>query len=419
MASVIGKNDGKTRIRSLLLLLSVLVMLTSSLVMAPAALAAAPRAGSVASVLGGSMHFGGYSVDTDKLALAAQMGMNTVAEVPMSVNEYLPYLAAAEALGLKVRVSISPSFLGYPDDRIIRYLQPLVGSDAISMWYLPEEPKTAEDHQKWGRLYNIIKANDPKGRPIGLYLAGSVTPDYFRYWSQVTDVIFCGAYPELYDIERVSIVTRIKGAVEGTAGTGTTVIATPQFMDAQTYMQVKGLSTLPSGFHFGYPSEQYMRFDAFIPLMLGAQGLDWYTTLYGFLKPELVDGLSNVLRQLNEMSPILAASDPPMQGLSYQILAGPTQSLAGKGVRHESIYMTTRHYRGHQYLFVASLVADPVTVQFFAPPGSDMTGYSMDVLYEGRSLPIAGGTVTDQFNDFDIHIYKIVPAPAAGKQLVH
>lgn len=419
MTFAISKTDGTTQIRRLLLIVSALVILTSSLVMAPAASAAGPRAGSIASVLGGSLHLGGYSVAPDKLDLAAQIGLNTIAQVPMSVGEYQQYFAAAQVRGLKVRVSISPSFLNYPDDRIINYVSTLAQSDTISMWYLPEEPKTAAEHETWRRLYNVIKSADPKGRPIGLYIADGVTPEYFRYWSEVTDVIFCGSYPELYGIERVSIVTRIKGAVEGTAGTNTSVVSTPQFLDAATYMQVNGLSALPSGFHTGRPSAQHLRFDAFISLMLGAQGIDWYTTKYGFLVPDMVSDLYNVLQQLNQMAPVLASSEAPIQGISYNLLSGPSMSEAGKGVRHESVHMVTRYYRGQQYLFVASLVADPLTVQFVAPPGLDTSGYRAEVLYEDRTLEIEQGTMTDQFNDFDIHIYKIVPAPAAGKQLVH
>ena len=64
--------------------------------MAPAASAAGPRAGSIASVLGGSLHLGGYSVAPDTLDLAAQIGLNTIAQVPMSVGEYQQYFAAAQ-----------------------------------------------------------------------------------------------------------------------------------------------------------------------------------------------------------------------------------------------------------------------------------------------------------------------------------
>ena len=408
------------RTKSFLMVLSIIILFASSIVVAPAAWAAPLNEGSIASSLsGGTYHLGGYTVEPDQLSLASQLGLNTVSQVPMSVDEYLPYLSAAESLGLKVRVSISPSFLTYPEDRIVSYLEPLVGLDSISMWYLPEEPKTTEEHELWGRLYNIIKANDPKKRPIGLYLAHDSTPEYFRYWSDVTDIIFCGAYPELYDVERVSIVTRVKSAVEGTAGTGTTVIATPQFFDAQTYMNVKGLTSLPSGFHLGAPTLQHMRFDAFISLMLGAEGVDWYTTLYGFMNPELVNNMDILLQELLQMAPILASTDSALQGISYEVLSGPTMSAEGKGQRHPSIHMVTRYYRGHQYLFVASLVADPMVVRFYAPPGVDANGYQAEVVFEDRTMQFDQGTLTDDFSDFAVRVYRLVSAPTDGKKLVN
>lgn len=396
-----------------------IIILVSSFAGVSAASAAPPANGSIASALGSSLHLGGYTVDPTKIDLAAQIGLNTIAQVPMSVNEYQQYFAAAEARGLKVRVSISPSFLNYPDERITNYVSTLAQSDTISMWYLPEEPKTAADHEKWLRLYNLIKSADPKNRPVGLYVAEDVTPEYFRYWAEVADIIFCGAYPELYGIERVSIVTRIKGAVEGTAGTDTTVIATPQFFDAQTYMDLNGMSKLPPGYYTGHPTAQHMRFDAYVSLMLGASGIDWYTTKYGFLMPELLDSLGNLLRELNEMMPVLTSPEPPLQGITYNILSGPTQSAEGKGQRHDSILLTSRYYRGSNYLFVASLVADPVTVQFVAPPGLDTTGYAVEVLHENRTLTLEQGTMVDEFNDYAVHIYKIVNIPTDGKQLAN
>jgi hypothetical protein len=418
MSSSHSTTQGTARIKALLLVLSTIIILTSSFIVAPAILAAPPTNGSIASVLGSSLHFGGYAVMPDKLDVAAQVGLNTIAQAPMSVDEYQQYFVEAEARGMKVRVSISPSFLDYPEERISSYVSTLAQSDTVSMWYLPEEPKTTEEHEKWLRLYNIIKASDPKNRPVGLYIAAGVTPDYFRYWAEVTDVIFCGAYPELYGLERVSMVTRVKGAIEGTAGTGTSVIATPQFFDAQTYMEVKGMSSLPSGVYVGHPTLQHMRFDAYSSLMLGAAGIDWYTTLYGFMMPELVDNLAILMRELNEMAPVLASPDPALQGISYQVLSGPTMSAEGKGVRHPSVHLVTRYYRGHQYIFVASLVADPMVVQLIAPPGVDTTGYQAEVLYENRTLTLEGGTMTDEFSDFGVHIYKIVSAPTDGKKLV-
>ena len=236
----------------------------------------------------------------------------------------------------------------------------------------------------------------------------------------MTDIIFCGAYPELYNWERVSIVTRVKGAVEGTAGTGTTVIATPQFYDAQTAMEIEGESSLPSGHHAGHPTQQYLRFDAYVSLMLGAQGLDWYSTAWGFYDQDLVDGLSNVLTELRELSPVFTSSTAAMQGLSHEILEGPTMSAEDLWeYQHPSILLVTRHYLGYDYIFVASLVPDLIRLKLVAPPGIDLSNHEAEVLYEGRTLAIEQGTITDEFTDYDVHVYRIASRKTAGKQLVH
>ncbi len=357
---------------------------------------------SITGVLSPSIHLGGYYVLPEYFAPASQAGINTVSMVPMSIAEYQQYFAKAEQNGLKVRVSISPSFLTAPDSTVINYVSTLAKSSAVSMWYLPEEPKTAADHESWRRLYNLIKKADPMQRPVGLYLAEGVAPEYFRYWSDVTDVIFCGAYPELYGIDRASMVTRVKGAVEGTAGTNTTVVATPQFFDAQTYMERNGLSSLPPGFHVGHPNYQYMRFDAYVPLMLGAQGLDWYTFEYGVYVPDMVDSLRQVLAELTQLKPILTSTDPVPGGMSFTILSGPTLSAPAKGVQHPSILMTARSYGGNTYLFAASLVRDPVQVRFTGLPGA-----KADVLFENRSLQVREGTLEDTFSDYAVHVYKL------------
>lgn len=368
---------------------------------------------SIANLLAPDLHLGGYYIEPQHFSSVEEMGINTVAMVPMSVREYQPYLEQAKQNGLKVRISISPSFVNEPDSVVTNYVATLAQSDAVAMWYLPEEPKTEAQHQAMRRLYSLIKKADPKRRPIGVYLAEDVTPEYFRFWSDIADVIFCGAYPELYGIERVSMVTRIKGALEGTAGTGTAIIATPQFFDAQTYMARNGLSTLPPGFHFGYPSYQHMRFDAYIPLMLGAQGLDWYTFEYGLYVPDMVDSMRRVLAELNELEPILTSSDPIDAGISTQILAGPTMSKPGKGVQHPSIFVTARKYRGNTYLFAASLVADPVSVQF-----QGLRASQVEVLFEDRTIPVSEGTMTDEFTDYAVHVYKLVGPKLPGLKVL-
>ncbi len=357
---------------------------------------------SISSVLAPSIHLGGYYILPEYFPQVNQAGMNIVSMVPMSVAEYQQYFALAEQNGLKVRVSISPSFLTAPDSTVTNYVAALARSSAVAMWYLPEEPKTAADHESWRRLYNLIKKADPMQRPVGLYLAEGVSPEYFRAWSDVTDVIFCGAYPELYGIDRASMVTRIKGAVEGTAGTNTTVIATPQFFDAQTYMERNGLSSLPPGVYTGHPNYQYMRFDAYVPLMLGAQGLDWYTFEYGVYVPDMVDSLRRVLAELTQLKPILTSTDPVPQGMGYTILSGPTMSNSAMGVRHPSILMTARSYGGSTYLFAASLVRDPVQVKFTGLPGA-----KAEVLFENRTLRIDQGTMVDTFSDYAVHVYKL------------
>lgn len=380
-------------------LLSLFLLLVSLFAGAVPASAGSP---SIAGVLSPSIHLGGYYILPEYFAQASQAGINTVAMVPMSVAEYQKYFAQAEQNGLKVRVSISPSFLTAPDSTVINYVSTLAKSSAVSMWYLPEEPKTAADHESWRRLYNLIKKADPMQRPVGLYLAEGASPDYFRSWSDVTDVIFCGAYPELYRIDRASIVTRIKGAVEGTAGTNTAVIATPQFFDAQTYAERNGLPSLPPGVYAGHPNYQYMRFDAYVPLMLGAQGLDWYTFEYGVYVPDMVDSLRRVLAELTQLKPILTSTDPVPGGMSFTILSGPTMSAPAMGVRHPSILMTARNYGGNTYLFAASLVRDPVQVKFTGLPGA-----KADVLFENRTLQVQDGTLVDTFTDYAVHVYKL------------
>jgi len=389
------------RLRSItpVALLSLFFLLVSLFAGTAPASAGSP---SIAGVLSPSIHLGGYYILPEYFSQVSQAGINTAAMVPMSVAEYQQYFAQAEQNGLKVRVSISPSFLTASDATVINYVAALAKSNAVSMWYLPEEPKTAADHESWRRLYNLIKKADPLQRPVGLYLAEGATPDYFRYWSDVTDVIFCGAYPELYGIDRASMVTRVKGAVEGVAGTNTAVIATPQFFDAQTYAERNGLSSLPPGFHAGHPNYQYMRFDAYVPLMLGAQGLDWYTFEYGMYVPDMVDSLRRVLAELTQLKPILTSTDPVPQGMSFNILSGPTQSAPAMGVRQPSILMTARNYGGNTYLFVASLVRDTVQVKFTGLPGS-----KADVLFEDRTLQVRDGTMVDTFSDYAVHVYKL------------
>jgi len=348
-------------------------------------------------------YLGIYSVFPDDLERVAAAGVSVVSVPPGTVEEMRMYLAAADALGLHVRLSLSPSFLDLDQERVGRYLDALAPDETIVMWYLPEEPKDAEDHARWKRLYELVKSRDPAGRPVGLYLARGATVEYFREWADTCDIFMMGAYPEYYDIPRAALYTRVHNASLVAAEHGMLTVAVPQFFDHESILATVGKDADEPRLHIGHPDAWEFRADAYTGWIAGASGLDWYSLKHAAPYPDLWDAMAAVVAELNELGPVLVEGTPGPD-LALTILSGPGSVPSFGSMTEAPIQIRTYRYEGELYILAVSLADAPAEVQLEGLPSS---ADEVTVLFEDRNVQAEGGSMRDAFLPHAVHVYHL------------
>lgn len=340
--------------------------------------------------------------DTGQLANLFTVGFSNVSISPDTVASSKTYLDAAAAAGLKVRLSLSPSFLDMEETQVANYIKQLASHPAVSLWSMPEEPETDADHQRWLRLYQILKNADPN-HPAAIYLAGSTLQTFFQKWADVTDIFLVGSYPEYYNIPRATIFTKVKNASIVAKQMGKKVIGTPQFFDLDTMLKMEGTTQVPAGLYRGHPTAFEMRADAYAAIIAGAEGLDWYTYQYGYQIPESWEGLKAVVSQLRNLSPVLTQGTAGPT-VNVTILSGPLTTASYSSLVENSIQTRSFIYGSEIYLLTVNLSDQPVSARF---SGLSTASSQTEVKYENRSLSVNSGSFADNFVANDVHVYRL------------
>jgi len=337
------------------------------------------------------MPLGLYTVLADDFPEVKAGGFNMVQVYhdTQSLDEARAYLEAAEAEGLKVLQNMPRHYIHADDSFWIQWVSTLSTYDALAWWYLPEEPTLrGVSHADIARLYNIIHQYDPKHRPAATYF-GIEGP--LNDWCDVVDIIMAGCYPEYESEPRACMKLWIDTARQDCPSR--TVIGVPPFFDTSDF-----------GRSGGHPTPREARFDAYTALIGGAKGLNWFSYQNGARLTELWDGLQEIVGELHELSAVILSSPGP-QTATVSIISGPTQSPDVEGYVYDSIQLLQKEVHG-TYLFASNLATDTVVAEF---SGLSADVVAVDVLYEGRRIPVSGGSFRDSFAETDVHIYWVSP----------
>lgn len=345
------------------------------------------------------LYLGVYGVMPASLSAADEAGIRVVAMPPADLPTTLAYLDTAWSLGLRVRLSLSPSFLEAREQDIRSYLEPLAAHPALLLWYLPEEPKTSADHARWKRLYALVKTHDAQRRPIGVYLAEGATVDYFAGWTDVCDIFFAGAYPEYYGIPRAALYTRVHNAALAAQRAGKRAIGVPQFFDAEAFSQGGAIA----GGYAGHPDATALRADAYTALVAGASGVDWYSLEYALPDPDMVSAWRGVIAELRSLEPALLH---PLAGeaFSWRVIRGPQSVPSFDSMREPSLVARAYQDDAALYLAAVNLADEELEAVFRGAPASSAR---LTVMFEGRETTVRDGSWEDIFAPHQVHIYQI------------
>jgi hypothetical protein len=336
----------------------------------------------------GFFPLGLYTVPSDGFDEVREAGFNLVQiyHWTQSLDEAKAYLEAADAVGLKVNQNMPDDYLLAGDAFWIEWVTTLSAYDALAWWYLPEEPiYRNRDPDAMARLYEIVHQYDPQHRPVALYFG---VIGRFEDWCEMADIIMVGCYPEYMVKPRACMKTWIDAAQK--ACPSKVVVGVSPFFDSNDF-----------GVRGGHPTPYEARFDAYTALIAGAKGLNWFSYQEGAYLTELWQGLHGIVRELNELGPVLLSPDI-QQMATANIISGPAQSPRAYGYTYGSIQVLEKQERGEAYLFASNLAEDTVVVEF---SGLSPDILAVDVLYEGRRIPVSGGSFRDTFAAADVHVY--------------
>jgi hypothetical protein len=314
------------------------------------------------------------------------------------------YLNQAEAAGLEV-IQNMPLCRAYASPHPIcqehnidiwgegewaEFISTLATHENLVAWYLPDE---IDDYLAAANLYKWVKTYDPHQRPVygnpGTYQQSAI--DLFPAF---TDFVWIAAYTDYKEYPRAVVTYAMDLAANACRGTGTRWGAILQFFDSADLGE--------SG---GHPTAHEIRCDSYQAVIGGATGLWYYSYARGQDLAELLAGIERVndeIRGAGGLEEVILSPETP-QTITKVVVSGPTW-FESRDVVYDSIQTLQKEYQG-TYLFAVNIVTDNVVVEF-----GNLTAeaVAVEVLFEGRTIPVSDNSFRDSFGEADVHIYRVL-----------
>ena len=140
----------------------------------------------------------------------------------------------------------------------------------------------------------------------------------------------------------------------------------------------------------------------------GARGMQWYSYRYetkrfvhGFMyKEETRENIKRLVAEITSLVDVINLPDnlpaPPVA-----ILSGPSKDA----FQNDAISILARKHGSVTYVFALNSAYEPLKARITLP------GFTTAfVLFEGdRTLKLENGALVDDFQPYDVHIYKLEP----------
>jgi hypothetical protein len=310
------------------------------------------------------------------------------------------YLSQADAVGLEVIMDLLEC-RAYETDKPYceglstwneqewgEYILTLSTHDNLAAWFLPDE---IDDYGVAANLYKWVHTYDPLDRPV-FANPGSWDQSTIALFPAFSDFIWTAAYPEYGGGPRAIVTYAMRLDANACRGTDKRWGGILQFFDSAEF-----------GRSGGYPTAHELRCDSYQAIIGGATGLWYFTYEHG----KDLDGLMAEMEKIaNEiigtggLDEVILSPNVP-QTITKTILSGPTQSPIAQGEVYDSIQALQKEHQG-TYLFVVNIATDTVVVEFGnLPTGTEQ----VEVLFEGRTIPVSDDTFRDTFLEAGVHIY--------------
>lgn len=351
-------------------------------------------------------------------------GFNTLGYYRWGTPNWKAELKRANDLGFKVWIR-GVNGLASPNAGIDKAIQDQVrqlrNNPALLFWEFEDEPilnKVVVEEARKG--YQLVKREDPYHPILVVEWPGAV--DRWHLWKGLGDIHGTDLYPIPRELKYGQLpnhdITQMRDYIEAMKKARGDV---PILMVLQAW----AWKPLVHG-EKGYPTPHESRFMAYQAVIHGAKGIHYYGQ-YHCTKPNSASALYSeakdpaaqkaefdkclklnrefwnqqrgFFKELNEASKIFVLRNAqPMEKISL-IAQTP------KGER--GIEILTKQGEKSWYLLAVNGDKEERKATFRLPPG--VKAAEIQVLFEGRKLPVKEGVFEDEFKAYDTHVYSMTP----------
>ncbi|MBM3803488.1 MAG: hypothetical protein FJW26_14400 [Acidimicrobiia bacterium] len=146
-----------------------------------------------------------------------------------------------------------------------------------------------------------------------------------------------------------------------------------------------------------YPNRWQMRFMAFNAIIRGATGMEWMLVRHSIDHPSWLD-VCKVIGELQSLHDVLAS--PPWPG---QLEVEYTEMGFSDW---DGVETLVKLREGKPFILAANTQFDPMLATFSNLP--EGISEALAVVGENRQVAVSGGTFTDRFQPYEVHVYSAV-----------
>jgi|GEM_PF-3728222 len=324
------------------------------------------------------------SPETD-LDTIKNFGFNTAQSY---VYPYLSYMQTANNLGLMVLPLVPDGLAGsfFNPNSFSIYVNQLKNYPSLLGYYYFDEPSPT--NITWDLMKQVddfTQSQDP------YHPATGVNNNDQSYYAGSSDIMMIDAYPINYPAQGFPwIINRLKEGINSMKGKGP-VWFVPQAFPWQPYFWY---GDFPNGKYDSTlsrpPTYKELRAETWLGITMGVQGIIYYSyevcNLYvKDAYPVMWKSLNYVVNEMDRLQDILTSDEqPPL----FQ-------------VNDTSVYILSKSFNGDSYFFAVNPTLLNKVIRYQVPTNI----MSLNVISEGRVIPINGGFFSDTINSYETHIY--------------
>jgi len=280
----------------------------------------------------------------------------------------------------------------------------LGATNNIAFWDIPEELRywysdemnVLTSYTRWTRKY------DSKQLPNFMYIPGHYGQAAVQNYVQYLDILPASCYPTYMGKPNVYV----KWSIERTKAA---VIAEGKTLGKDYKNGQKTVMAILECFGTGMTPEKSWH-DFWVSIACDVKGIGVYAYYYStnddsrrYSYARLEEAVSKFTgtEQLNRVM----IEGTTNTGINFNITSGPsTVSFtppSGADVTYPSLTVLGKNWNGNTYIVAVNSNTSPVTSTI-----SGITGSTVTVLFENRTLPVVAGSISDNFSGYGVHIYK-------------